>query len=224
MTVNAFKLFEVHRVCIRSDWMAWQQIEIPDSIKTLPYHDSAEHLIDSANDAIEAFMLADESVIENFVTCDFHLLDQAMTWIEQNHLLAGNRFCELGAGFAVGAMLASLRGMQAVGIEIEPRLVEAAQAVADSLDNDAQIHCGSFVPRGVEELSEIAREVRNVDTEEGDIYDEIGFEIEDFDLFFAFPWPGENEFFETVVDARGSVGALLLTYRGREGMHLLRKV
>jgi hypothetical protein len=74
--------------------MLLHRIEIPDSIKELPYHGGAEHLIDTANDAIEAFMLADETVIENFVTCDFHLLDQAMTWIEQSHLLTGNRFCE----------------------------------------------------------------------------------------------------------------------------------
>nr|WP_255712825.1 hypothetical protein [Rhodopirellula sp. JC740] len=190
----------------------------------MPYHDGAEHLIDTVNEAIEAFMLADQEVIENFVTCDFHLLDQAMTWIQQNHLLAGNRFCELGAGFAAGAMLASLRGMESVGIEIEPNLVSAAQDVADELHNDAQIYCGSIVPRDVEELAEISLEVRNVTTDEDDVYDEIGLELDDFDLFFAFPWPGEQGFFETLVDARGSVGALLLTYRGRDGMHLLRKV
>ncbi|MCC9643148.1 hypothetical protein LOC71_12755 [Rhodopirellula sp. JC740] len=204
--------------------MAWQEIDIPSTIRSLPYHDGAEHLIDTVNEAIEAFMLADQEVIENFVTCDFHLLDQAMTWIQQNHLLAGNRFCELGAGFAAGAMLASLRGMESVGIEIEPNLVSAAQDVADELHNDAQIYCGSIVPRDVEELAEISLEVRNVTTDEDDVYDEIGLELDDFDLFFAFPWPGEQGFFETLVDARGSVGALLLTYRGRDGMHLLRKV
>ena len=68
-----------------------QTIDIPDSINRLSYVEGAEHLIDTANDAIEAFMLADQTVIENFVTCDFHLLDQAITWTEQNHLLAGNR-------------------------------------------------------------------------------------------------------------------------------------
>ncbi len=83
--------------------MTLQTIEIPDTINQLHYAKGAEHLIDTANDAIEAFMLADQAVIENFVTCDFHLLDQAITWIEQNHLLAGNRFCEFGAGFGVGA-------------------------------------------------------------------------------------------------------------------------
>ncbi|MDA9857563.1 hypothetical protein N9D23_05535 [Rubripirellula sp.] len=201
--------------------MTLQTIDIPDSINRLPYAKGAEHLIDTANDAIEAFMLADQTVIENFVTCDFHLLDQAITWIEQNHLLAGNRFCEFGAGFGVGAMLAALRGMESVGIEIEPRLVEQANQVAARLGNAADFYCGSFVPRGVEGLAEIAAEVENVSTEEDDIYESIGRELNEFDLFFAFPWPGEHGFFEAVFEACAAKGALLLTYRGREGMNLV---
>ncbi|MGB0599852.1 MAG: hypothetical protein ACPGLY_24470 [Rubripirellula sp.] len=201
--------------------MTLQTIDIPDSINRLPYAKGAEHLIDTANDAIEAFMLSDQTVIENFVTCDFHLLDQAITWIEQNHLLAGNRFCELGAGFGVGAMLAALRGMESVGIEIEPRLVEQANQVAEGLGNAAEFYCGSFVPRGIEGLAEFAAEVENVSTEEDDIYESIGRELNEFDLFFAFPWPGEHGFFEAVFEACSAKGALLLTYRGREGMNLV---
>ncbi|MAI69683.1 MAG: hypothetical protein CMM01_02055 [Rhodopirellula sp.] len=203
--------------------MTLQTIDIPDSINRLPYSAGAEHLIDTANDAIEAFMLADQTVIENFVTCDFHLLDQAITWIEQSHLLAGNRFCEFGAGFGVGAMLAGLRGMESMGIEIESRLVEQANQVADGLGNPAEFYCGSFVPRGVEGLTEIGAEVENVSIEEDDIYELIGRELNEFDLFFAFPWPGEHGFFEAVFDACAANGALLLTYRGREGMNLLTK-
>ncbi|MDG2220367.1 MAG: hypothetical protein P8L85_03250 [Rubripirellula sp.] len=203
--------------------MTLQTIEIPDTINQLHYAKGAEHLIDTANDAIEAFMLADQAVIENFVTCDFHLLDQAITWIEQNHLLAGNRFCEFGAGFGVGAMLAALRGMESVGIEIESRLVEQANQVAEELGNAAEFYCGSFVPRGVEGLADVAAEVENVSTEEDDIYELIGRELSEFDLFFAFPWPGEHGFFEAVFDACAANGALLLTYRGRDGMNLVTK-
>ena len=94
--------------------MTLKTIDIPDTINRLSFAEGAEHLIDTANEAIEAFMLADQKVIENSVTCDFHLLDQAMTWIEENHLLTGNRFCEFGAGFGVGAMLAALRGMESI--------------------------------------------------------------------------------------------------------------
>ena len=204
--------------------MALLPIEVPDSINRLPYAEGAEHLIDTANDAIEAFMLVDQTVIEGFVTCDFYLLDQAITWIEQNHLLTGNRFCEFGAGFGVGAMLAALRGMESIGIEIEPRLVEQASNVADELGNDAKFYCGSFVPRGVEGLAVLAGELENTDTEEGDVYELIGRDLNDFDLVFAFPWPGERGFFEAVFDACAADGALLLTYCGREGMNLVCKI
>lgn len=204
--------------------MPLQPIAIPDSIKHLPHTTAAESLIDTTYDAIEAFMLRDDAPIENFVTCDFHLLDQAITWIEQNHLLTGDRVCEWGAGFGAAALLAAQRGMTGVGIEIEASLVDAAEEVARAANNSAKFYCGSFVPRGVEGLEELIGEVKNVVTDEDDVYDEIGLDIDDFDLFFAFPWPGEHGFFEAVFDAAAASGALLLTYRGRDGMHLIRKV
>ncbi len=200
-----------------------QSIPIDGSVKHLPYTGHAEDLIDIANEAVEAFMLADLDVIENFVTCDFHLLDQTLSWIHSNHLLTGNRFCEWGAGFGVATILASLQGMQAVGIEIERRLVQQAEQVAESVGSSARFYHGSFVPRGVAGLAEIAGEVKNVDTEEGDVYDEIGWELDDFDLIFVFPWPGEEEFFEHIFAACAADGALLLSFHGREGMRLLRQ-
>ena len=204
--------------------MALQSIEVPHSINRLPYTAGAEHLIDAANDAIEAFMLGNQTVIEGFVPCDFRLLDQAITWIAQRHLLTGNRFCEFGAGFGVGAMLAALRGMESIGIEIEPCLVEQASNVADELGSDAKFYCGSFIPRGVEELAVLSGEVEYVNTEEGDVYEEIGRDLNEFDLFFAYPWPGEHGVFEAVFAECAADGALLLTYRGREGMNLVGKI
>ena len=67
------------------------------------------------------------------------------------------------------------------------------------------------------------REIRNVTIEEDDVYREIGLAMDDFDLFFAFPWPGEQVFFERVVEKWAASGAMLLTYRGRDGMQLQRK-
>ncbi|TWT96544.1 hypothetical protein [Neorhodopirellula pilleata] len=204
--------------------MPLHSIAVPDSIAKLPHTEDAERLIDRANERIEAFMLSEKTTIENFVPCDFHLLDQALTWIDQNHLMTGRRFCEIGSGFGVGALLASLRQWESVGIEIEPRLVEQSNELADELQNEAQFYCGSFIPRGIDDLADWATEVKNVDSEEGDVYDEIGWDMGDFDLFFAFPWPGEHGFFEAVFEACAADGALLLTYRGREGMDLVRKV
>ncbi len=203
--------------------MTLQSINIPDAIKRLPHSPAATRVIDLSNERIEAFMLANDSVTDNFVPCDFHLLDQSLTWIEQNHLLTGRRFCELGSGFGVAALLASLRGMKSVGIEIDPVLVEQASNLADALDLPAKFYCGSFVPRGISGILELGSEVERVATHEGEVYEEIGLGLDDFDLLFAFPWPGDHQFFEAVLRAGAADNSLLLSYHGREGMHLIRK-
>lgn len=203
--------------------MTMQPIEVPD-LRRYPIDDDASAMIDAANEAIERFMLRDTSVIENFVTCDFHLVEQSLAWIDEYHLSTGNRFCELGAGFAVAAILAARRGYDAVAIEIEPTLVEQADQLATELESTVTILGGSFVPRSVAAVQRLATEVQNVDTTEDDALSDIDRSLADFDLFFAFPWPGEHGFFETIVDTCGCTGAMLLTYRGREGMFLSRKV
>jgi hypothetical protein len=203
--------------------MTLQSIEIPDEINQLEYKPGAERLIDLANERIESFLLANDTVTENFVPCDFHLFDQALTWIEQNHLLAGGRFCEFGSGFGVVALLASLHGMESVGIEIESNLVEQSSILADELELPTRFYCGSFIPRDVDGILELSREAERVETHEGDVYEEIGLGLDDFDLFFVFPWPGTEHFFEAVFESCAADNALLLSYRGRNGMHLIRK-
>jgi hypothetical protein len=121
-------------------------------------------------------------------------------------------------------MLAALQGMEAVGIEVEQNLVVQSSDLADDLDIDAEFYCGSFVPRDLRGITDLAAELKHVETHEGDVFKEVGLSLDDFDLFFAFPWPGEHEFFEQVFLACAADGALLLTYRGRDGMHLFRKV
>ncbi|MEM1067537.1 MAG: hypothetical protein AAGG48_27270 [Planctomycetota bacterium] len=169
-------------------------------------------------------MLRDEKVIENFVTSDFHLFDRAVGWILQNNLLTGNRFCEFGAGFGVCTMLAALHGMESIGVEIESSLTEHASELAETLENDAKFYCGSFVPSGLDRDLLVDGDANNADTDDDGIYDLIGLDVDDFDLIFAFPWPAEYSYFEAIFDESAADGALLLTYRGREGMHLLRKV
>lgn len=203
--------------------MTLESIDIPDEIKQLSHSAEASRLIDLSHERIEAFMQANDSVTQNFVRCDFHLFDQSLTWIRQNHLLTGNRFCELGSGFGVAAMLASLHGLESVGIEIESYLVEQACDLAEELDLSAEFFCGSFVPRDMPNISDLGSEVEHVEIHEGEVYDEIGLEMNDFDLFFAFPWPGEEHFFEAVFESGAAMNAMLLTFRGRDGMHLMRK-
>ena len=78
--------------------MGLQQIDMPDHFPLDSIDPEADRLIEVANEQIERFMLSDQKVIENFVTCDFHLTQCALQWIRDNHLLTGERFCELGSG------------------------------------------------------------------------------------------------------------------------------
>jgi tRNA G46 methylase TrmB len=201
-----------------------QPINVPDHIQQLSHTSAAERVIDVANEKIESYLLANDWVTENFVPCDFHLLDQALTWIDQNHLLAGQRFCELGSGFGVATLLASLHGMDSVGIEIEAYLVDQAIDLSNQTGVPASFYCGSFVPRDVDGILELGRDVERVQTGEDDVYQEMEASMKDFDLFFAFPWPGERYFFEAVFEAGAGTNALLLCYDGRNGMQLVRKV
>ncbi|MFK7768095.1 MAG: hypothetical protein AB8B55_12800 [Mariniblastus sp.] len=203
--------------------MTLQTIDIPDEVRTLPHTPDAARLIDLANERIESLMLADESITENFIPCDFHLLDQSLTWIEENQLLKGCRFCELGSGLGAAALLASLREMACVGIEIDSALVDQANRFAGDLELSAKFYCGSFVPREIPETVGLGRKVEIADPDVGDVYEKIGLEFGDFDLFFAFPWPGDLTFFEALFEECASVNSMLLTYHGGNGMKLIRK-
>jgi hypothetical protein len=47
---------------------------------------------------------------------------------------------------------------------------------------------------------------------------------DDFDIIFAYPWPGEEQVIFDLFADNAAVGALLLTYLGQEGLRLQRKV
>lgn len=204
--------------------MALTSIQIPDAIRELRLTDDDERLIDRANDRIESFLLSDRQVRENFVTCDFPLAAQSLAWIQDNHLLTGNRFCELGSGFGVVAMLAAARGMDAVGIELDAALVNQSVLLASEFQNSARFYRGSFIPNDQVAGAEQASELEHLQTDERDAYDDIGLTLGDFDLCFAYPWPDEHSFLAEMFQACAADGALLLTYRGRDGMELLRRI
>lgn len=204
--------------------MTLQSIDIPVEVKQLEHSTAAVRLIDMANERIEAFLLADDSVTENFIPCDFHLFDQTLRWIDENQLMRGPRFCELGSGFGVTSLLASLRGMNSVGVEVEPKLVEQANKLTDELGLKARFFCGSFVPRSLSEMIEPSPRMQRFTTHVEDLLESMKVGLDAFDLFFAFPWPGQQSFYEAVFDSVAKQSALLLSYHGSNGMRLARKV
>ena len=196
-------------------------ITIPDDALFRAPSDSAQSLIKEADWRVEQFTKNHRPRIDNFVICDFPLVDAALAWIVEQNLLAGESFCEWGCGAGVVTMLAAMHQLNAHGIEVEPALIELASQLAEDFDINAEFVLGSFIPQGTD--IDYFAQIDHVETDSPEAYDELGLDIADFDLIFAFPWPGEHDFFEHLFENHASTGALLLTYQGIERLRLQRK-
>ncbi len=200
------------------------EIPVPDSLALDARGAAAERLIRDAETRIEQFTRSHRPRIDNFVVCDFRLVDAALRWIVDQNLLCGESFCEWGSGFGVVTLLASLWGLDACGIEVEPSLVEQSELLAEDHGIEARFACGSFIPDGGTQFARFCEDIDHIETDSPGVYEDWGQEIADFDLFFAFPWPGEHRFWETVFDRFASDGAMLLTYQGIEQLRLQRHI
>ena len=194
-----------------------------DDARPIDEGDPAMDIIDAGSEAIERWYLETAESIENFVTADYPLVAAALRTIRREGLATGEVFCELGCGFGVVAAVAAGEGWESMGVEIEPTLVEQARQLCEGLGLPVDLLRGSFVPRHDERLESLSSEVANVSTDPDDVWAEASRGPDQVDLYFAFPWPGEEHFFEAFVDSNAAVGSLLMTYRGREGIRVQRK-
>jgi hypothetical protein len=123
-----------------------------------------------------------------FVAADYEAVLQALLPLRG----PGVRFLEWGSATGVIAIMASLLGFEAFGIELDPDLVAVARGLAVRFDSAARFAVGSFLPTGYEWRP------RSGDGRLGTIghgvsgYLELGHPLEDFDVVFAFPWSGEE--------------------------------
>jgi len=173
---------------------------------------------------LQAFDDTLQASIPAFVPSDFEQVYRTLAWVDEAHLAAGRRFLEWGSGIGVVACLAAQLGFDAVGIEVELALVEIAKSLAADHDIDVEFACGSYVPSGAEPFVDTAGEVTWLRTDRPDSYADLDLEPEDFDLIFAYPWPGEEQVIFDLFQNCAAVGALLLTYHGQDGLRLQRKV
>lgn len=131
-------------------------------------------------------------------------------------------FLELGSATGVVTILADLLGFEACGIELEPWLVERSSELARRFQSGASFAQGSFVPAAYrDEVEELSVDFLTP-TEGACGYDELELELDDFDLIYAYPWPGEEDWMQELVRRHARPGALLLTYDVREGFRLAR--
>jgi SAM-dependent methyltransferase len=199
-------------------------VEVELEPRPAPLPDAVAALLADAQQRIQKFDAAAPASIPAFVPSNFDQVYQALSWIDASHLSAGHRFLEWGSGIGVVACLAAQLGFDSIGIEIEPALVAIAESLADDHGVDVEFACGSYVPSGAEPFVDTAGEVTWLRTDRPDSYADLDLEPEDFDLIFAYPWPGEEQVIFDLFQECAAIGSLLLTYHSQDGLRLQRKV
>ena len=161
--------------------------------------------------------------ISGFVASDYRQVFFAIEHLKQTGLLRGRYFCEWGSGLGVVAGLAANRGFLSYGIEVEPLLVEASVKLLQRHQFDVVIGCGSFIADGltIPELNHQEMSWINLEADSG--YPLIELEPSDIDLFFVYPWPGEDRFVQELFEQCAQTGAILLAYLGADELACWQK-
>lgn len=184
--------------------------------------------ISEANERVNDFMSARPKPLVGFFPSCFEMVYRALTEISIRRLAPGNAFCEWGSGFGVTASMASMLGFDAYGIEIDDELSEVSRELAEQFELQVKFISGSFIPAGSDKIIERAyadfQGDMMLDPHSDATYDEIGMDVSDFDLIFAYPWPKDAKLTSAIFNKFASSNALLLTYNGRESMRLQRKL
>ena len=178
-----------------------------------------------AQGRIDAFFEARwQDPIVGFVPSDFAAVWRTLAAVAEQSLVRGRRFCEWGCGFAVVAGLAARLGFDAHGIEIERDLVDEARRLLDAHGLAVKLACGSFIPAGGDALAEIKAEMAWLLTGGPDGHALLGVDADEWDVVFAYPWPGEEHVVERIFERYVADGALLVTHRADKGTRVQRKV
>ncbi len=205
--------------------MPLTDVDLPPESVRLP--SAVRRYLNAMAPRVDRFHSPAPGGFRGFVPCDYPGFYTAMSHISGRQLACGNVFCEWGSGLGVAACLASQLGFQAAGIEIDEGLVRAAKQFAAEFAIDVDFVLGSFLPRDVDDLVDDAFAENDgclsLIAQSGDSYDELGRELRDFDIVFAFPWPNDEALTAHIFERCASNGALLLTYDETDHYRLRRK-
>ena len=165
-----------------------------------------------------------ECSVPAFVASDFAAAYRLLRSLSEGVLVRGRRFCEWGSGFGVVTDLAAMLDFDACGIEVEEVLVEEARRLADDFGLPVEFAHGSFVPRGAEGRVYAGGTYSWLTTEADYAYDDLGLEICDLDVVFAYPWPDEEAVVGELFERYAGPGAILATYHGSADFRVRRKI
>ncbi len=169
--------------------------------------------------------------VPRFIPSNAELVYKHLSAIVSGDFCLGNNYCEWGSGYGVGTCLASMLGFNSFGIEIEPSLVTASKALAKKTHIDVTIIESDYMPEGFDcyEGSGGAELIRPENyvcgtNEHLDVsYEGMEINLDEVDVFFVYPWPGEQEFMLEFFQAIAADGALFLVYLGDDDFVLYRK-
>jgi hypothetical protein len=198
------------------------EVDLTLSDDALP--DNVARLLADAQRRVDQLEDETRAAIPAFVPSDFEAVYRALSSIKSGRLATGRRLVEWGSGIGAVTCLAVLVDYDAVGIEIESKLVTIAEDLAHTHHIETQFALGSFVPHGAQPRLDWTSGVSWLSTGGPDGYAELELDPDDFDIIFAYPWPGEEQVIFDLFTDCAAVGTLLLTYHGQEGLRLHRKI
>lgn len=157
-------------------------------------------------------------VWHSFVAADYERVRGALLSLRAPELT----FLELGSATGVIAIMADLLGYDAQGIELDESLVKASRELAARYDSKARFAHGSFLPTGFRFSPEDGQAGDGRLGTIGDApsaYPALGRLLEDYDVVFAYPWPGEEPMIHALMHGYGRPGARLILHRS-EGVEI----
>jgi hypothetical protein len=205
--------------------MALTDIDFFPPVRRLP--EPVASYLEQMAPQVEHYRSKTPGGFRGFVPSDYVGFYSALSHVVDQRLACGNSFCEWGSGLGVSTCLAGMLGFEAAGIEIDGRLVRAAEQFVEEFDLDADFAHGSFLPNGVDDLIDSAfaenqGEISMI-IDADDAYDQLGKELDEFDIVFCFPWPTDEDVTAEIFERFASVGAILMTFDEAEGYQVRRK-
>ena len=152
----------------------------------------------------------------------------ALKHVRDGGLALGERFIEWGSGFGVATIMAAQLGFEATGIELEDGLVEIAESLAEKHQTGAEFITTTYIPEGYINYdhvggSDIVPDESFGYQAEPPRYDGMDVGLDEIDVFFVYPWPGEQEMMLKLFQSVASEDAILIAYYGDQEICIYRK-
>ena len=152
----------------------------------------------------------------------------ALKHVRDEGLALGERFIEWGSGFGVATSLAAQLGFEATGIELEDGLIEIAESLAEKHQTGAGFIATTYIPEGYISYDHVGGSDIVPDDSFGyqtelPRYDGMDIGLDEIDVFFVYPWPGEQEMMLKLFQSVASEDAILIAYYGDQEICIYRK-